>query len=313
MKFHISAVFFLLLSSPAFAMDPQDLIEKAFSIARENSVFRHIVPWDKVKHELEKSKPATIKEAIRDIFNVLMPSLKDHHSFLRVPSSYLTNPPTPQTPPENLVSASDGIVTVRVPSFSLGLTGDEMPLAKEWGAKIAARLKDSQDSTTGWLVDLRENEGGNMFPMIYGISSLISLPEDQALFQFVDAEGQDPTDMNLKKILLTFGVKEKHQSISGTKPVAVLIGEKTASSGEFTTLALKASSHIKLFGKPTGGYVTGNSPFPLGEGFYLVLTTCLGKDAQGKVYRPRDSIFPDVDTDDPLTAAIQWLKAPRHE
>lgn len=70
----------------------------------------------------------------------------------------------------------EGILYLKVPAF----TGDAQA-AKTYANKLSAALK--KDDYQAVLVDLRDNTGGNMYPMIAGLSSLLP---DEDLFQFVE-------------------------------------------------------------------------------------------------------------------------------
>jgi C-terminal processing protease CtpA/Prc len=100
--------------------------------------------------------------------------------------------------------------------------------------------------------------------------------------------------------------------------VAVLIGPLTASSGEFTALALRNRPLTRLFGQPTFGVPTGNETKQLSDGAVVFLTVCLGADRSGETFDgpiPPEEPVPTTwavfgtEDDPPVAEAISWLKA----
>lgn len=141
------------------------------------------------------------------------------------------------------------------------------------------------------IVDLSDNHGGNMMPMLAGLSRI--LPED-TLFTFEDSAGnKTPVD-----------AEEETDRIK--VPVALIINDQTASSAEMTVLAFQGLNNVKIFGKPSAGYTTSNTVVRLYDGALLQLTTGRVISRSGKVYE-NEPIQPDVVTDDALSQAQTWL------
>jgi C-terminal processing protease CtpA/Prc len=96
----------------------------------------------------------------------------------------------------------------------------------------------------------------------------------------------------------------------------VLTGPRTASSGEFVTIAFRGRPRTRSFGLPTAGLSTSNSTFPLPDGSMILLTTAVGADRTGTRYGTEiepdevvDGVEPAWPGDDPtLAAAVRWLK-----
>jgi C-terminal processing protease CtpA/Prc len=100
-------------------------------------------------------------------------------------------------------------------------------------------------------------------------------------------------------------------------PIAVLVGEATASSAEVLAVALRAGPATRLFGAPTRGLSAGNRTFALEDGASLVLTVAATSDHAGRLLL--GPVMPDEHIerragaeradDDAVTlrAATQWL------
>ena len=171
----------------------------------------------------------------------------------------------------------------------------------------------SNSNIKGWVIDLRMNLGGNMHPMIAGLGPLF---DNELLGQFVDVNGKKDSWSYKKGYSYVNKYKQctvKNQAVL-TKhlPIAVLIGNNTGSSGEFTALSFVGNKNTKLFGQASYGATTGNDQFKLDDGAMLMLTTTIGADRTGKLYG--GTIIPDVVTkeiageDNTLYTAIDWLK-----
>lgn len=189
----------------------------------------------------------------------------------------------------------EGILYLKVPAF----TGDAQA-AKAYANKLSAALKKGDYQAV--VVDLIDNTGGNMYPMIAGLSSLLP---DEDLFQFVEKNGSKSA-VSRSDILKQFGLEQTDEKAKKV-PIAVLTNERTGSSGEMTVLAFKGLENVKIFGQPTASYTTGNNYYQLYDGAVLLLTTSSILDRTGKLYE-NEAIQPDVLTDQPLEEAESWLK-----
>jgi carboxyl-terminal processing protease len=150
----------------------------------------------------------------------------------------------------------------------------------------------------GWIVDLRSNGGGNMWPMLGGLGPLLGTPP---FGYFVDRKGNvAPWDF----LEGTPQVSLRQADL----PVAVLIGSQTASSGEMTALSLIGRANVRTFGKATAGLTTGNVTRPMPDGALLVVTSTYVQDRTGKDYQ--GSIEPDVavETSRAQKSAVLWLE-----
>jgi len=186
----------------------------------------------------------------------------------------------------------------------------------------AQRLQDilwRQDdgSRCGWIVDLGDNTGGNMWPMLLGVGPLLRGRADgpDVVGYFFDGAALQPwryregvvwgSDMPL----LAVDDANRHLR-KPDAPVAVLQSGRTASSGEAIVLAFRGRPHSRSFGTPTMGYSTGNGPVTLADGSTLLLTGTVMKDRNGIGDGSR--IVPDVPAAqraDAMRLAQAWLLA----
>jgi hypothetical protein len=153
----------------------------------------------------------------------------------------------------------------------------------------------------GWIVDLRANTGGNMYPMVQGLSGLLG---GETLGHFVGRE---------QRVAWTARTADGglHALAGGaTAPVAVLQGPRTASSGEATLLSFHGRANTRSFGEPSWGLSTANQAFPLADGAAIALTTALMADRDGKPHggkiQPDEVVSGDQAAE---TAARRWLES----
>lgn len=200
------------------------------------------------------------------------------------------------------VTVDGGVATVVVPD--LGNVSEELQqrYADEAVADIAAAAPDA----CGWIIDLRDNTGGNMYPMLSGLSSL--LPNGDAM-QFRMASGaemgvtvqDDGVGMHGNSMISV----EETPKITD-QPIALLQSERTASSAEAVLTAFRGLDSVESFGEDSAGYTSGNSVYTLYDGAELVLTNSVYVDRDG-VNLNEEPIRPDHVTDAPEEDARRWL------
>src|SRR3984957_19844576 len=196
-----------------------------------------------------------------------------------------------------------------------------------YAADVRRILTDiSAQNPKGWIVDLRGNTGGNMWPMLTGIGPVLG---DGPAGSFVAADGnvtwfyQDGktgtrNPGGVETVSLTLD-EEPALRTPTQAPVAVLVDSSTASSAEAITIAFHGRPDTRFFGTHTAGKSTAVQPFKLDDGAELYLTTAIDADRSGKSYP--DGFTPDQivsvsgssvpqESNDPVIQAAQsWLAA----
>ena len=205
------------------------------------------------------------------------------------------------------IQLSDGILKIKLPAFM----GDDRTREA-----YITRLRDglSQTGYQAVILDLQQNSGGDIYPMLAGLATL--LPDDD-LFHFIYKDGSKET-FNLDQIIAQKGLSKivaNPKKVAIKKhavPIAILIDGQTAGSGELTALAFKNLPNVKMFGQATAGYTSGNIPYLLYDGALLQLTTSHIQDRSGKIYE-NTPVEPDQVSYHPLEDAQNWLKEMRRE
>ncbi|MBB2486875.1 S41 family peptidase [Mitsuaria sp. WAJ17] len=173
----------------------------------------------------------------------------------------------------------------------------------------AATVAAMARSPCGLMLDLRKNQGGNMYPMLMGVAPLLEPSPQQALLGFRSRRGPDQP-VTLEDVSALLGQRWPHEQGLDYRPytgrVAVLIGPMTASSGEMVAVAAQGRSRWRSFGKATAGYTTGNIVAPLSNGGLLALTTSRVLTRSGVPIQ--GSLQPDVPGEEQApVAASRWL------
>lgn len=199
------------------------------------------------------------------------------------------------------VSLNGDIAVIKLPDF-LGTA--------EAGRKYAKVAEDfiheNRDKVKGVVLDLRGNTGGDMGPMATAVSSL--LPDGELMYYHYRSYDVPVT---LKDGVISnagTGGKSLYPDEKLKVPVAILTDGMTASSGEALTLCFRGLENVKTFGAPTAGYTSVNMLYSLYDGAQMYLTVAFDKARTGEIFK-ETSIEPDVATDSPLKAALEWLRS----
>jgi len=332
---------FLLLCAISFSAGAQTpvapmpdsvkrFLDTVINIFRNESLNRDSVNWDTVKkevyHKAENAK--NVKDmipAVRYIFDQLH---DNHGAILYKGIPYGAHKPRQQYSKALMTQLSaagaaklkvqlldNNYGYILVPSIQTSNTDDY--------SKYAQDIKDSicrinSKKIKGWIIDLRLNPGGNMWPMLGGIGAIIG---DGNVGSFINNKGEMQQVWSVKNgdayydttRLTSTGSKCDIKS----RKIAVLIGPITQSSGEAIAISLKGRPNTLFFGENTGGYTTANLTHELSYHFSLNVASFIEADRNKKAYRylvePDILIvggdnFIDLSQDIKVIAALNWLK-----
>jgi C-terminal processing protease CtpA/Prc len=238
----------------------------------------------------------------------------DHHSRFFTPeeAKYYENDDRSEIemPVGRVIDGRIGYLTV--PAF---VSMSEVLMRKYVDSMHALIKRLDGEHITGWIVDVRNNTGGNTVPMLVGIGPVCGegvmsggTNLQESGFNLYKAGGLFEKDTCLYK------KTDPYQLLHPDPYVAVLTGGQCASSGESVVLAFKNRAKAKSFGEPTAGLTTGTEGFVLTDGAILYLTVGVGIDRKGIVYhgpiKPDVAMKNDPDTmvDEVMEEAIKWLK-----
>jgi len=213
-----------------------------------------------------------------------------------------------QNPPADVRTLPDGVGYIGVPAYR----GSDPDAGRAYARRAHEAIAGvAKSAACGWVVDLRKNGGGNMWPMLSGLRPLVG---DGLLGSF-DRRNGESTKWTAADPRYDVAPTAALRGLESAW-VAVLTGPRTASSGEFVTIAFRGRPRTRSFGLPTAGLSTSNGTFPLPDGSMIVLTTAVGADRTGRRFGTEiepdeviDGVEPAWPGDDPtLSAAVRWLK-----
>ena len=303
-------------------------LDAALAVMREHSLRRADVDWPSLRAEtLEHARGATTAGEAHLAVRFAVRELGDRHSYLQsaaatraLATNAVSNARTgsPLTAPRGQ-RLGDSVAYVNVPGFAGGTPLQQVEFAEQ--VKDTIQAVDGPD-VCGWIVDLRQNTGGNLWPMLAGVGPLLgegvlaaSVYPDGRQVPVWHRDGQagfgDYTQLRVRS----------PYRLSGTDvPVAVLLGPATASSAEVLAVAFRSRPGTRSFGAATRGLSAGNRTFALADGAALVLTVAATRDNSGRVYagpivpdeaqaRSEQPSGAESSADAVLAAAVAWLGA----
>lgn len=294
-----------------------DYFNEALSIVEEYSIMKDSIDFPLIKEICLTNMNGLQSEVdCYPLIQYLLAKLGDNHSFFSTPTkakAYNQNTDINETTGKII---ENKFAYINLPSVSSSDSVSSAVFATETQNLIKTLDNLSPD---GWIVDLRNNLGGNCWPMLTGIGPLIG---DGVCCYLVDA--------NDSSFVFSYGqgisyaedypicaISNEPYIIKNERPIAVLIGPNTASSGEITAISFIGKTNCKLFGEPTYGVTTGNSDFILSDSSSITLSASVQADRNFKKYGGK--ILPDFkvnfsdlsyneDNDPVIEAAIKWIK-----
>ena len=300
-------------AKPLPHVTPAEYLDKALQILREYHVNSAKADWPTIIAKAHERAASAIE--FRDTYDAIRGAIRDlgeWHTMLLPPAP----PDAKKGPLEQMIDGGreklmptaemvDGRYgLIQLPAF-YGSQQD----AKRYADAIRNGLQSlDRRGVCGWLVDLRANGGGNMWPMLTGLGPLLGkapfgkfrTPSGLLTYwvrkdgqvAYSDAASDEPTNVILR---------------SAGAPLAILFGGHTFSSGEMTAIALIGRPNTRSFGAPSGGSDTSNTGFMLPDGAQLLVTNAYASDRTGHEYH--GPMIPDEQTGEAAAqpAAIKWL------
>jgi carboxyl-terminal processing protease len=321
-------------------------LDAALAILQANFLHRDAIDWTALRQEtLRQAGHAQTSVDTYPALRYALAKLGDHHSYLQLtpaltateaarkpalvdpsamPAPLVRKPtfpfPSPfrtrRVPEGALVVGSPApVAEVVVPLFS---SGDRVEI-DAFATSLQTILKVLLAAhPCGWVVDLRGNGGGNIWPMKAGLGPLLGSGHFKAAIDhagvttdwFYDNGAAGGRSGAADE---TYAQASAPVLIPGTPPIAVLVDRDTGSSGEGIAIAFRGRPETRFFGETTFGAATSTFPYPLSDGAQIYLVTAVMIDRDGHEYpaglNPDEEILSEatISTADPvLQAAAKW-------
>lgn len=289
-------------ADPALSPEAKAYLDRAISLLKQYHLRSASADWDELERRAYRQAaaartPGETHTAIR----MVIESLGERHSALV--------PPPPSVPVSKKTGGSEaslqpaeplptGRMAGRVAIISLPSWHAPNPDGQAAGNRYQDAIttfEKSADSqgACGWIVDLRNHAGGDMWPGIRGLGPLLG----QGPYGAFVSNGKRET----------WRIAADLKLAAGDAPVAVLLGPQTGSAGEFIAVALSGRPGARTFGQPTKGLTTANRTELLADGAKLLISAATVEDRTGRAIN--GPLIPEVITapDGSEAAAKAWL------
>jgi carboxyl-terminal processing protease len=280
-------------------------------IMQANALHRNTIDWGAFRAQVTAAAAAARTTAdTYEAIRVALGLLGDGHSQFFTPGGAVIAVPTRScnSSPVPAADLPEDIGYIRVRSFS-GTPAQATAYADS--LQQAIRTAD-RAGLAGWIVDLRRNSGGNMWPMLAGTGPVLG---EGIVGYFIDPDGghsaweyADGASRSNGAIIQR--VTTPYRLLREAPRVAVLTDGLVASSGEAVAIAFRGRTDTRSFGTPTCGLSTANRQFALSDGAVLNLTVSVMADRNRTQFG--DRVVPDERVEDPrqtLLRAIDWIRS----
>ena len=265
-------------------------LTQALNLMKSRSVNRHKLDWDKIYKEAYLAGMQA--RNIRDTYPIIrstLGKLEDQHSKFFAPETvraYLLGyRGTGQKFPEIKVTLlQNQYAYITLPPFYSFNFDEWDEFANTFRQKIAAlELKHPK----GWIIDLRDNDGGMFMPMYAAIAPLL---DRNKVIGWKDGLGKhnfikfkNGAIYENSKVVHRFKLECNEIKVAKA-PIVILINQYTASSGEFAAIAFAGQKNVVFVGTKTNGLTSANQEHTLPDGAFLVLTEGNTIDRNKKEY-----------------------------
>ena len=288
-------------------------LDEIISTMQTYSLYRHNIDWTAFRTSVYTA--AGSAQAVSDTYPAIRVAyglLGDIHGRYTSPSGTSVSGGTSLNCSDSSPASATlpaGIQLVKVPQcVYLPSTPEAVQFAQQ--IQDAIRTGDA-DATVGWIVDLRNNLGGDTYPMIAGIGPILG---EGIWGYFTGPDGKN--DAYGYRAGSSFWSNDVETTVTNpyslrqpNPKVAVLLNTVTASAGESVAIGSVGRPNTRSFGNPTCGYTTGVSTYSLSDGAKVGLATSVMADRTGHTYGRQ--VVPDetiADSAATLQLAIEWLQ-----
>jgi C-terminal processing protease CtpA/Prc len=288
-------------------------LEELFQKLERSSINRDTIDWPALRTEVlaRAGSAQTVRDALPAV-QLALELLDDHESYYTARDGQLIGPSpvggcsgAARTPPD----LPDNIGYIRVSTCPC-----DGAAATQFAESIQRAISQAdRDALIGWIVDLRGNIGGNMWPMIAGVGPILG----EGIIGWIvyynreyEREYRGGAALSLGEPFASVGVPYALR-----KPfprVAVLTDGGVASAGEAVTVFFKGRPDTRSFGTATCGHHHLQEDIRMSDGAILSLQTSQHADRNKRRYG--GAIQPDETIGDPDAVgrrAIAWLQGGR--
>lgn len=307
----------ITLGQLSHTTEAKNYLDSAINIISRHALYKDSIDFAAVVQQAllmtaDAKKTSDCYPAIQYVLS----SLEDHHSFFLAPeqAAYInrSEDTTMAFPTGKKVNGKIGYL--KLPACD----ALNAKMEKTYSNKLQQLIRsiDSKE-IIGWIIDDRDNTGGNVLPMLSGLGSFF----ENGVLNKLSVNGRATDSMVYRNGTITnkdttlIKTESPYRLIKSTPKVAVLMNGMSGSSGEVVIVSFKHRPRTRFFGEASYGLSTANSDFTLSDGSMIFV--CSGKQADqlgneygGKIY-PDEIItnLPDTNKDEVTDAAMKWLSS----
>jgi len=303
-------VYFLLLSTFSFSQkiknnSIQSFVDKSIEFIEMNSI--HTENVENIKRELyNKSQSLNSIDEIAPLYKEVFKQLNDYHGSLKYKGkTYGWQNPNAAT---NLYLKdkikTDKSTFSKVIDKKIGyirITGNNDFSFKKVDSlanDIVSHINNiNSNKIKGWIIDLRLNTGGNMYPVLLGLKEFIGYNVIFGGFRNAQNEPTGNWEVNEGKLLIDGIVLDRKidldYPVKTDIPLVILTSCYTASAGEMIVISFIGRNNTFIVGEPTANYTTAVQGFEINDNGGINLSTDYVVDRNLNVYK--SNILPDFE------------------
>lgn len=242
---------------------------------------------------------------------LVLQKIDDKHSFFFRPdtaSNPFTNNSSELIPPIDSKILEHNIGYLKI----FGLLSEDSAIYQSYALKIRNALieLDKNNNLKGWIIDLTNNNGGRAGTFTLGLAPFFT---DSIVSYSINAKG-DYIENKLLNNTYFYGKTEvlklnteNYVLKNANIPIAVLIGENTASLAELIALNFSGIKNSILIGKKTIGFTTDLMVYSFKSGAQLGFSINYMCDRNKNIYK--NGITPNIlcEPENNLDVAINWI------
>jgi carboxyl-terminal processing protease len=290
-------------------------LEEIIAVLQREWLHRDGFDWPGFTRQvMEKAGAAQTIPETYDAIRVGLKLLGDKHSYyIPAKGDTIFNPESPTqstgecTPPP--------AVTPTLPD-DVGYIQIKVSSGREGADALDKAIRErDRAGLIGWIVDMRNSRGGNMWPFLAAIGPMMG----EGTLGFFIGPHDPPTPWGYTAGRVWLGKEDQtaamltietpYKLTTPNPRVALLTDIGVASSGEAIAIAFRGRPNTRSFGTATCGISTAVAQFPLKQGGRIAVVGSVMADRTKKPYG--NKVDPDEVVKDPaevVPRALAWLR-----
>ncbi len=295
----------------SISLEAEGFLNEILDIMEANALNRKNIDWPDFRAKVfdKVGNAQTIAGTYSGVREALI-LLNDNHSFFVNPdgNSIVVGTLQCDAADTSIPSLPQHIGYIKINAFTGDSNSNE---ALAFSQRLLDEIiRQENPDLKGWIVDLRDNSGGNMWPMLTAIGPILG---EGIAGYFIDTDGNEES-WGFFNGSATFqgepisAISNLYELSVPNPKVAVLLDKGVASSGEVMAISFIERENTRSFGSETCGLSTANSSFVLSDNSTLFLTTSFLADRNKNTFG--FPVVPDQVTAQETTVqeAITWLE-----